>query len=634
MLTLNASYSPEDNKLRLYASSRLDTETYERVKLSGFKWAPKQNLFVAPMWTPDRAELLIELCGEIGDEDTSLVDRAEDRAGRFDEYSEKRTKDAEHAKNAVNDIAGNIPMGQPILVGHHSERRARKEAQRIESGMKKAIQMWDTAQYWTRRAAGAVRAAKYKERADVRARRIKGLEADKRKQERSLAEMAEALLLWQSENLTLDKALHIANYYSYMSRCFTLAEYPRDLPASQYEGYMSIYSALDGGIITVEQARDLVVSVSMATIEHCERWISHYENRIAYERAMLQEQGGTVLLDPKPRRELLPLYNYRAPEGISVENMYHRGDFSIYLQIEMTKAEYARINSDYKGARVIEKSHRIRITMQKHALVCVFITDSKEHKKPEAPAPLVAPIVESLPEPEKELRSTWTAQGVPEDKQNELVEGIAAKAQSGAMVGPFSIPENVPATNPASSFEVMRQQLRQGVKVVFAPQLFPTPPELAARMVALAELADGHNILEPSAGTGAIMRAIGHARIDMARAVAVEINPSLAGGLRSLFPTWNVTEGDFLSIPPVASFDRILLNPPFEQQSDIAHIQHALKMLKPGGRLVAICANGSRQNAKLRPIVEELGGEWEELPPNTFASSGTSVNTVLLSMSV
>ncbi len=29
-----------------------------------------------------------------------------------------------------------IPPGQPILVGHHSERRTRRDAQRIENGMK------------------------------------------------------------------------------------------------------------------------------------------------------------------------------------------------------------------------------------------------------------------------------------------------------------------------------------------------------------------------------------------------------------------------------------------------------------------------------------------------------------------
>jgi hypothetical protein len=44
----------------------------------------------------------------------------------------------------------------------------------------------------------------------------------------------------------------------------------------------------------------------------------------------------------------------------------------------------------------------------------------------------------------------------------------------------------------------------------------------------------------------------------------------------------------------------------------------------------AICANGPRQNDKLRPIVEARGGLWEELPSDTFISAGTSVRTVLL----
>ena len=61
----DATYSPEDNKLRLYAFSRLDAETYQRVKAAGFKWAPKQELFVAPRWTPAREDLLLELCGDI-----------------------------------------------------------------------------------------------------------------------------------------------------------------------------------------------------------------------------------------------------------------------------------------------------------------------------------------------------------------------------------------------------------------------------------------------------------------------------------------------------------------------------------------------------------------------------------------
>src|SRR3954468_9974507 len=89
--TYSASYSPEDNKLRLYASERLPRELYDRVKAAGFRWAPQQKLFFAPMWTPEREDLLLELCDDIGDEDTSLAERAEERSERFEGYRENRT---------------------------------------------------------------------------------------------------------------------------------------------------------------------------------------------------------------------------------------------------------------------------------------------------------------------------------------------------------------------------------------------------------------------------------------------------------------------------------------------------------------------------------------------------------------
>ena len=181
MSIYKATYSPDDNKIRLYASARLDSETYARVKAAGFKWAPKQELFVAPMWTPEREDLAIELAGEIEDEDTSLVERAEERAERFEDYSDNRKEDAERAHKAVSAIADNIPLGQPILVGHHSEKHARRDAKKIENGMRKAVNAWKQSQYWKDRAAGALSHAKYKELPAVRARRIKTLESELRR---------------------------------------------------------------------------------------------------------------------------------------------------------------------------------------------------------------------------------------------------------------------------------------------------------------------------------------------------------------------------------------------------------------------------------------------------------------------
>jgi hypothetical protein len=291
MSHFSATYSPEDNKLRLYSVSRLDAALYERVKAAGFSFAPKQDLFVAPMWTPAREDLLLELCGEIDDEDTSLVERAEARAVRFDGYSERRGQEADAARRAVDSIADNIPFGQPILVGHHSERRARKDAERIENGMRRAVKLWETSEYWERRAEGALRHAKYLERADVRHRRIKRIESERRKCERQLNEAQKFLAGWQKEGLDMERAKVLAGN-SHLYRKFPLADYPRNPPASQYEGDMGIWSALDEGIINETQARDMCVPAYRRSIERNQRWIAHYDNRLIYERAMLGEQGG------------------------------------------------------------------------------------------------------------------------------------------------------------------------------------------------------------------------------------------------------------------------------------------------------------------------------------------------------
>lgn len=667
MQTLTATYSPEDNKLRLYASSRLDAATYERVKGAGFKWAPRQGLFVAPMWTPGREDLLLELCGEIGDEDTSLVERAEERADRFGDYSDKRASDAESARAAVSAIADGIPLGQPILVGHHSERRARKDAERIENGMRRAVKMWETAEYWQQRAAGALRHAKYKERPDVRYRRIKGLESDKRKQERTIADVEKFLQLWRSAGLTQEKALRIANY-DHISSTFSLAEFPRNPPASQYEGPMSLWSALDGGVITAEQARDIAVPFHERTLARARRWVAHYAHRIAYERALLAEQGGLKAeaadLQPGGRvligrewlivirvnkkggapvsvttnarygrvRGIEEIKEYQAPtieEAALVAQATKKPPLVNYPGVgfaHMTKAAYDRVSKDYKGTNTIKATdatgaHRVRTCLgcyalpqesddnKRHSYPNVFITDAKRVDPPMATTPPAAPV--ALP------RVAAAPQAAP-------ATAAATSEESGA------------------PFRALREQLRAGgVQVVSAPQLFPTPAPLAARMVEEAGLFDGARILEPEAGTGRLLAAL-RATGRPLQIVAVEIDGRLCEGLRAAFAEpgaagsqpVEVVNRDFLSLTPaeIGVYDFILMNPPFADGADIAHIRHAMAFLEPGGRLVGLCANGPRQAVKLRPVVEQLGGRWVDLPAGSFAESGTGVHVALITI--
>lgn len=207
-----ATYSPDDNKLRLYAASRLDPETYKKVHDAGFRWAPKQALFVAPAWTPGREDVLLSLAGEIEDEDSTLAERQEARAERFTGYSGKRASESAQALDEVERLAAMIPPGQPILVGHHSERRARRDAQRIENGMKRAVMLFERAEYWEERARSALLHAKYKERPDVRWRRIKKIEADLRKAEKTIAQSQKYLTMWRAESLDLNMAKLISSH--------------------------------------------------------------------------------------------------------------------------------------------------------------------------------------------------------------------------------------------------------------------------------------------------------------------------------------------------------------------------------------------------------------------------------------
>lgn len=639
--TMTATYSPDDNKLRLYSSSRLDSETYTRVRAAGFIWAPKQELFVAPAWTPERADLLVDLCGEIGDEDTSLVDRAEARAERFEGYSERRAQDADHAHDAVRAIADNIPFGQPILVGHHSERHARKDAERIENGMRKAVRMWETSSYWDRRAKGALAHAKYLEKPAVRARRIKTLDADKRKQERNKAEAELNLKLWTKEGLTQEQARLLAG------RIW--------LNVAKAEGhYWTAYDVLRpdderGSIcpaMTVEEVVNVAKRVYPRTISHADRWIAHLDLRIAYERAMLGEQGGLkgesfsyevggqvqrrgqwfVICKINKRAgavsslgvighfastiTLDEVQDYQPPREGDTEKIKKQtatpplcnypGEGFLHL----TKAEYeAGVPkwSEFPKVGIIKATettgrHRIRQTKGENFWNArpVYITDAKRVDPPAVTAPAPA------------------------------VERIQSEPQT-----PAATPAPQAPSEQDETFRAMREQLRNGqaVQVVSAPQLFPTPAEIAERMVELAEIEPGMIVLEPSAGTGAIVKAVIDA-VDT-EIVAYEINRDLTSHLSRTFPCYRLQARcqDFLEVTEgMGQFDRVVMNPPFENAVDVKHIRHAMKMLRPGGILVALCAAGPRQAADLQPIAET----WEVLPSGSFRESGTGVNVALL----
>ena len=81
-------------------------------------------------------------------------ERLERKAERRREWASKADSRAERRFDAARRLADRIPLGQPILVGHHSERHARKDAERIRGNMGKGIEESDLSESHTSKADG------------------------------------------------------------------------------------------------------------------------------------------------------------------------------------------------------------------------------------------------------------------------------------------------------------------------------------------------------------------------------------------------------------------------------------------------------------------------------------------------
>lgn len=152
-------------------------------------------------------------------------------------------------------------------------------------------------------------------------------------------------------------------------------------------------------------------------------------------------------------------------------------------------------------------------------------------------------------------------------------------------------------------------------------QFYPTPDEVAERVVGDIYFKDGDRVLEPSCGDGQLL----HQIPDRAFVLGIEVHPGRAEQARSY--GYKVLTANFLEVPPPAKetdlYDHVVMNPPFYGRHYLKHIRHAMRFVKPGGTLTAILpATAFYDHGEL-----PAGGDWSDLPVGSFASSGTRVPT-------
>lgn len=122
-------------------------------------------------------------------------------------------------------------------------------------------------------------------------------------------------------------------------------------------------------------------------------------------------------------------------------------------------------------------------------------------------------------------------------------------------------------------------------------QFYPTPADLADKMVGKIDWSKSSYVLEPSAGKGDIVCAIRNRKEKSSknskglRIDCVEIDPVLRGILKES-KKCSVVASDFLTWETHTRYDTIVMNPPFRNGD--RHLLKAISMLEHGGQIVCI----------------------------------------------
>ena len=180
-------------------------------------------------------------------------------------------------------------------------------------------------------------------------------------------------------------------------------------------------------------------------------------------------------------------------------------------------------------------------------------------------------------------------------------------------------------TDPTDLLDQIANGEKRNLKKEF--QFFATPEGLAEELVSLAELSPDDTILEPSAGQGAIIKAINKVCevvpdcFELMDVNTIILNKS---GLR-----FNLIGEDFFKHKG-KNYSKIIANPPFTKNQDIDHLKEMHKCLSRGGRLVCITSESWVSGSQKKQIdfknwLVEVKAKIIDIEKGTFKESGTLV---------
>jgi hypothetical protein len=150
-------YKAADGKYDIREAGKIH-DVYNDQLQNSFEDFTGLKLSLAGRRPEENAETLSVSNGAIGRPDSTgntYEERIALKKQRYKELADKKRLESDSAFERANQMSSVIPLGQPILVGHYSEKSDRNYRNRIQQTMRKGIDLEKQADYYARKAESA-----------------------------------------------------------------------------------------------------------------------------------------------------------------------------------------------------------------------------------------------------------------------------------------------------------------------------------------------------------------------------------------------------------------------------------------------------------------------------------------------
>ncbi|RLA49223.1 MAG: SAM-dependent methyltransferase, partial [Gammaproteobacteria bacterium] len=351
-----------------------------------------------------------------------------------------------------------------------------------------------------------------------------------------------------------------------------------------------------------------------------------YRSDIAAMAREALEQGGMKQIGAKILKvadDITPEYIDFAKENINLVATFMSQGKPLPAFKSKKAVEELIHRSGFKGRAIVlsVKRGENRVILSPSEAIKRGVWDGNNDKRITLDPSLIEPLIGKARKSHG-MSVPWYFDSVKDKRVRLASMGVNNEYELRTALGEF-ISINVKPVQPSKIKEMERAMIGRAKDGL---DFFPTPSGTADEMVSVAGIESGMTVLEPSAGMGHIAERIRESGVEPS---VIEYSNKRSELLKE--KGFNVVGDDFLEFDE-GTYDRIIMNPPFSDKRDVAHVKHAYDMLNTNGRLVAIMSEhvffaSDKKAVAFREWLDKVGATDEKLEAGTFSDASLPVNT-------